>query len=73
MLDREKEVRERYMVMAPLLNEKQRRHFVATEAHVLGRGGIKLVAQATGVSRTTIIAGQKELKGIMNPEIRTTS
>jgi transposase len=62
MLDREKEIRERYRLMAPMLNERQRRHLVATEANVIGRGGLKVVARATGVSRTTIITGQKELK-----------
>lgn len=62
MLDREKEVRERYKMMSPYLDERQRRHFVAVEANLIGRGGLKLVKQATGVSRTTIIAGQKELK-----------
>jgi transposase len=61
-LDRKQEVKARYEVMAPLLDEKQRRHLVATEANIIGRGGLKLVAQATGVSRTTIIVGKKELK-----------
>lgn len=62
MLDREKEVRERCTTMLPRLNEKQRRHFAAAEATAIGRGGLKLVAQITGMSRTTIIVGQKELK-----------
>jgi hypothetical protein len=62
MLEEKAAVKMRYERMSPLLNEKQRRHFVATEASVIGRGGIKLVSEATGVSRTTIIAGQKELR-----------
>ena len=47
--------------MAPLLDEKQPRLYVATEALVLGRGGITLASQATGVSRPTITIGCKEL------------
>jgi transposase len=48
--------------MTPLLNEKQRRLFLASEAKSYGRGGISKVSQISGVSRTTILAGIKELK-----------
>lgn len=61
MENRVKEIKARYAALRTLLNEKQRRQFVAVEANLLGRGGLKLVALATGVSRTTIIEGQKEL------------
>lgn len=50
--------------MSPYLNEKQNRLLVATEAKVVGRGGITLVSLATGVSRPTITIGCKEL---LNP------
>jgi hypothetical protein len=35
---------------------------VGVEAKVLGRGGIAAVALATGVSRTTIMAGISEIE-----------
>jgi hypothetical protein len=47
--------------MLPLLNEKQRRAFVAAEANALGRGGSALLARLTGMSRTTIRRGRREL------------
>jgi hypothetical protein len=47
--------------MAPLLDERSRRHWAATEAQELGWGGVTSVAKATGLSRTTIAAGIREL------------
>jgi transposase len=47
--------------MLPLLDEKQKRIFLALEANALGRGGLKLVHEISGVSQTTIIRGKKEL------------
>jgi hypothetical protein len=47
--------------MLPLLNEKQKRLYLATEAEVLGWGGVKAISQLTGVSQTTIIKGKKEI------------
>ncbi len=44
------------------LNECQSRLYVAREAISFGRGGIKLMNDITGMSRTTIIKGIKELK-----------
>ena len=43
------------------LNERTRRRWAAVEARALGRGGIARVAEATGLSRTTIGAGLREL------------
>ena len=45
------------------LNEAQSRWYVAQKALDLGRGGIRQVHKATGVSQTTIIRGLKELEG----------
>jgi transposase len=54
--------------MLPLLNERQKRIFLALESKVLGRGGLKLVHEISGVSQATIIRGKKELeeRGISN-------
>ena len=61
-VDPEKIIREKFLLMNPALNEQSRRRWVATEAKVLGRGGISLVARATGVTRNTITKGLQELK-----------
>lgn len=52
----------KYHALAGSLNEATLRLWLATEANVLGRGGVSTVAKATGVSRTTIYAGIKELQ-----------
>ena len=48
--------------MLPLLDEKQKRIFLALEANALGRGGVKRIHEISGVSQTTIIRGKKELE-----------
>jgi hypothetical protein len=55
-------VRTKYQLLQPLMTERLRRQWAACEAQTLGRGGVTLVAQATGLSRTTIWAGRKELQ-----------
>jgi hypothetical protein len=47
--------------MLPFLNEKQKRLYLAAESNSIGRGGLTEVHELTGVSKTTIIKGQKEL------------
>ena len=55
-------VRNKYRALRDLLDEHGRRVWAATEANSLPRGGVSLVAQATGLSRTTIHAGIRELQ-----------
>jgi hypothetical protein len=55
-------VRTKYQLLQPLMTERLRRQWSACEAESLGRGGVTLVAQATGLSRTTIAAGRRELR-----------
>jgi hypothetical protein len=55
-------VRTKFQLLEPLMTERLRRQWAATEAESLGRGGVNLVAQATGLSRTTIWAGRRELR-----------
>ena len=50
-------------MLAAILDERARRVWAATETRELGRGGVSLVARATGVSRTTIYQGLAELRG----------
>ena len=47
-------IAEKFNALGPILNEQGRRLWAATEAMVLGRGGVSLVAQATGLSRPPI-------------------
>ncbi len=51
----------------PLLNERQRRVLIATEARAWGWGGIITLSQITGMSHVTIGKGLRELNGAQLP------
>ncbi len=51
----------RFEVLLPYLDERQQRLALATEARLLGHGGVLAVAQASGVSATTVRNGVAEL------------
>lgn len=53
----------------PILNETQRRIYLAAEAEALGHGGITQISMITGVSRVTITAGAKDLKENRNSAV----
>ena len=53
-------IRTRYEQMAPRIDERARRRLAATEAQVIGWGGITAVAQATGMSINAIRRGIAE-------------
>ena len=55
-------IQAKFEALSPLMDERIRRRWAAAEANSLGRGGISLVAQATGLSRTTIHSGIAELR-----------
>jgi hypothetical protein len=55
-------VQEKFQLLSATMTERMRRHWAAAEALALPRGGISLVAEATGLSRTTITAGIRELR-----------
>ncbi len=48
--------------MMPLLNEKQLRRYLGSEAEALGHGGIAIVSRISGKARNTIVAGIRENK-----------
>jgi len=54
---------QQFLKVFDTLNESQRRWYVAREAKRIGRGSITLLSKLTGMSRTTIIVGMKELDG----------
>ena len=55
-------IRRKFQTLTVVMDERIRRHWAATEAIELGWGGVSHVARATGLSRTTILAGVRELK-----------
>src|SRR4051812_11693149 len=58
-----KGVRDKFEALAPVMGERVRRQWAAAEAMGLGRGGIAAVSTATGLSRTTVGVGIRELRG----------
>ena len=56
-----KTLRRKYKGLRSVLTERSRRLWAASEATALGHGGIGLVEQATGISRSTISRGMREL------------
>jgi len=56
------EIRKKFLALTVIMDERMRRQWAATEAMQLGWGGVSQVANATGISRTTILAGVRELK-----------
>ena len=56
-------IRRKFAALGPLLDERSRRIWAATEARALGWGGVSLIAAATGIARNTVHAGVKELSG----------
>ena len=54
-------IRTRYDALSPNLDEKGLRLFAASEALAAGRGGIAVVSKVTGIARSTIGRGLKEL------------
>jgi hypothetical protein len=54
-------IRERFLTVAPFLDERGRRLVAAAEAFAAGYGGIAAVAMATGMAPSTIGRGLREL------------
>jgi len=50
-------IKQRYSLISPFLDERQRRLYLAAEAKAIGYGGVSTVSRATGVSRSAISAG----------------
>ena len=61
-------IRKKYLSLEPIFQELIKRRWLASEAIAIGRGGIEIVHEATGASRTTIRAGINELKTGAIPE-----
>ena len=64
-------IRIKFEALSPVMDERTRRLWAATEAKAIGRGGITRVSQATGISHVTIRAGLRQLE--QSPATDTTA
>ena len=65
-------LRAKHAALSPVLTERSRRVWAATEAQAIGYGGIARVARATGIAASTIQRGLRELaSGETLPGTRT--
>src|SRR4051794_32186642 len=55
-------VRQKYLALSPVMDERMRRQWAAAEAYILGWGGVTTVSVATGLARNTIAIGLRELE-----------
>jgi transposase len=62
MDDDEARIAEKFELLGVVMDEQMRRLWAASEARVLGYGGVSTVARAIGLARPTITAGMKELE-----------
>ncbi|MGH7393880.1 MAG: ISAzo13 family transposase [Candidatus Rokuibacteriota bacterium] len=60
-VDSEQGIERRYEELSPVLNEQGLRRFAATEARAYGRGGVSVVSRITGIARSTIGRGIREI------------
>lgn len=58
----EKTIKEKYLRLVPVMTERSKRLWAATEALAIGRGGISAVSRATGIHRNTIAKGMGDLE-----------
>jgi hypothetical protein len=56
-------LRSKHAALRAVFTERSRRLWAASEARALGHGGIAVVERATGISRSTIQRGLRELEG----------
>ena len=68
MID-ESAIRQRYDALSPVLDERGRRRLAAAEATAAGVGGIRAVNRATGIARSTIGRGLRELRSGEPPDV----
>ena len=62
-------IRDKFVALAPVMDERTRRLWAATEAKALGHSGQTLVARATGMSRSTLHLGLRELERDATPAL----
>lgn len=55
-------IRQKYLALSPVMDERMRRQWAASEASAWGWGGVTAVSLATGLARDTIATGCRELE-----------
>jgi len=63
-------IREQFTDLDLVLDERSRRLWAAAEAKTFGHGGQTLVSEATGISRSTIHVGLRELKQLAKISVK---
>jgi len=56
-----RQIKSKYRRLAPVMDERMRREWAASEAEGYGWGGVSAVSSATGMSRLTVAKGLAEL------------
>jgi hypothetical protein len=56
-MDQQTMIREKFEALAPAMDERMMRLWVAAEARALGPGGAAIVTRATGIGRARIRSG----------------
>jgi len=59
-----REVKQKFALIWPHLDERARRMMAANEARQLGHGGVSKISRACGLSRVTITKGMRELRDL---------
>ena len=69
MID-ESAIQQRFAALEPVLDERGRRRLAAVEALTAGLGGVAAASRATGIARSTIGRGLKELRSgvVVDPQ-----
>ncbi len=67
-MDEARLIAARFKALSPRLDEATLRLWAAAEARSLGRGGVSMVAQVAGISRTTVYAGIAEIEAASRPK-----
>ena len=62
-------ISEEWLTLFWALTESQKRWFAAVKSREIGYGGVSIVSRATGLSRTTITRGSKEIKKLNEVEL----
>lgn len=66
-------IRQKFLALSPVMDERMRRQWAATEAAALGWGGITAVAEATGLAWNTVKSGVRDLdRRAANPQVPVT-
>ena len=66
-------IKARFEALEPVLDERERRLFAASEARAAGHGGVVAASQATGIVRSTNDRGLEDLRSgavMFGPRVR---